>query len=99
VDETTGGSGLEWMAWTTGTAILVACVFAALVGLAVLSAARPSTPRKGFLPMATARGDRIYVGLLGTGLILVLLIALSSAPVVLGLALGAVWMAAVVIWG
>jgi predicted small integral membrane protein len=99
VDETTGGSGLEWMAWTTGTAILVACVFAALVGLAVLSAARPSTPRKGFLPMATARGDRIYVGLLGTGLILVLLIAFSSAPVVLGLALGAVWMAAVVIWG
>jgi predicted small integral membrane protein len=99
MDETTGGSGLEWMAWTTGTAILVACVFAALVGLAVLSAVRPSTPRKGFLPMATARGDRIYVGLLGTGLILVLLIALSSAPVVLGLALGAVWMAVVVIWG
>jgi predicted small integral membrane protein len=87
------------MAWTTGTAILVACVFAALIGLAVLSAARPSTPRKGFLPMPTARGDRIYVGLLGTGLILVLLIALSSAPVVLGLALGAVWMAVVVIWG
>jgi predicted small integral membrane protein len=99
VDETTGGSGLEWMAWTTGTAILVACVFAALVGLAVLSAVRPSTPRKGFLPMATARGDRIYVGLLGIGLILVLLIAFSSAPVVLGLALGAVWMAVVVIWG
>jgi predicted small integral membrane protein len=87
------------MAWTTGTAILVACVFAALVGLAALSARRPSTPRKGFLPMPTARGDRIYVGLLGTGLILVLLIALSSAPVVLGLALGAVWMAVVVTWG
>jgi predicted small integral membrane protein len=100
VDDPTGSAGgLEWMAWTTGTAILVACVFAALVGLAVLSAVRPSAPRKGFLPMATARGDRIYVGLLGTGLLLVLLIALSSAPVVLGLALGAVWMAVVVIWG
>jgi predicted small integral membrane protein len=99
VDETGGAGGLEWMAWTAGTAILVACVFAALAGLAVLSAVRPSAPRKGFLPMRTARGDRIYVGLLGTGLILVLLIALSSAPVVLGLALGAVWMAVVVIWG
>ena len=99
MDEPTGGSGLEWMAWTAGTFVLVVCVFAALVGLAVLAAVRPSTPRKGFLPMATARGDRIYVGLLGTGLILVLLIAFSSAPVVLGLALGAVWMAVVVIWG
>jgi predicted small integral membrane protein len=87
------------MAWTAGTFVLVVCVFAALIGLAVLAVVRPSTPRKGFLPMPTARGDRIYVGLLGTGLILVLLIALSSAPVVLGLALGAVWMAVVVIWG
>jgi predicted small integral membrane protein len=99
VDETTTGGGLEWMAWTTGTLILVVCVFAGLAGLAVLAALRPSTPRKGFLPMATARGDRIYVGLLGTGLILVVLMAASSAPVVLGLALGAVWMAVVLIWG
>jgi predicted small integral membrane protein len=99
VDEPTTGGGLEWMAWTTGTLILVVCVLAALVGLAVLSAVRPSTPRKGFLPMPTARGDRIYVGLLGTGLILVVLLAASTAPVVLGLALGAVWMAVVLIWG
>lgn len=99
MDETTTTGGLEWMAWTTGTLILVACVFASLVGLAVFAVVRPSTPRKGFLPMATARGDRVYVGLLGTGLILVVLMAASSAPVVLGLALGAVWMAVVLIWG
>jgi predicted small integral membrane protein len=87
------------MAWTTGTLVLVVCVFASLIGLAALAVVRPSTPRKGFLPMPTARGDRIYVGLLGTGLILVLLLALTGAPVVLGVALGAVWLAVVVIWG
>jgi predicted small integral membrane protein len=90
---------LEWMAWTTGTAVFVACVLAALVALAVLAALHPPVPRKGFLPMPTALGDRIYVGLLGTGLILVALIALSTAPILAGLALAAVWMAAVVTWG
>lgn len=90
---------LEWMAWTPGTAVFVACVLAALVGLAVLGVFRPPAPRKGFLPMPTALGDRIYVGLLGTGLILIALIALSTAPIVLGLGLAAVWMGVVVTWG
>lgn len=87
------------MAWTTGTLVFVVCVFASLIGLAVLALLRPSTPRKGFLPMPTARGDRIYVGLLGTGLILVVLIATTTAPIVAGLAIAAVWMAVVVTWG
>jgi predicted small integral membrane protein len=91
--------GLEWMAWTPGTALFLAGVLVALLGLTLLAVLRPSTPRRGFLPMPTARGDRIYVGLLGTGLILVVLIAVSSLPVVAGLALGAVWMFVVLRWG
>jgi predicted small integral membrane protein len=91
--------GLEWMAWTWGTFLLVAGVFVALLGLTVLAVLRPSTPRQGFLPMPTARGDRIYVGLLGSGLILIVLIALTDLPIMAGLGLGAVWMFVVVRWG
>jgi predicted small integral membrane protein len=91
--------GLEWMAWTTSTSLFVLGVFVALAGLTVLAVLRPSTPRRGFLPMPTARGDRIYVGLLGTGLILVVLVAFTSLPILGGVALGGVWMFVVVRWG
>lgn len=90
---------LEWMAWTPGTFVFVVGVFAGLAGLTVLALLRPSTPRRGFLPMPTARGDRIYVGLLGTGLILIGLIASTDLPLGVGLGLGAVWMLVVVSWG
>jgi predicted small integral membrane protein len=99
VDETTGGGGLEWMAWTPGTAIFVAVVFASLLGLAVLAAFRPPVPRRGFLPIATTLGDRIYVGLLGVGFIFIALIALTALPLTVGLGLAVVWMAAVLLKG
>jgi predicted small integral membrane protein len=91
--------GLEWMAWTPGTFVFVVVVLASLVALTVLAVLRPSTERRGFLPMPTARGDRIYVGLLGIGLILVGLIALTDLPLGVGLGVAAVWMAVVVRWG
>jgi predicted small integral membrane protein len=97
--EPSQGGGLEWMAWTPGTFIFVVGVFAALLGLTVVAVVWPSTPRRGFLPMPTARGDRIYVGLLGSGLILVGLIAMTSLPIVVGLVVCALWMVAVVRWG
>lgn len=90
---------LEWMAWTTGTFLFVVSVFLGLIALAVIGVVWPSTPRKGFLPMPTARGDRIYVGLLGIGLIHILVIALTSLPLTFALGLAAVWMAVVLRWG
>lgn len=99
MDPQTSPGSLEWMAWTPGTFVFVVGVFATLLALTVLSVLRPSTPRQGFLPMPTARGDRIYVGLLGTGLILVVLVALTSLAIVAGLVLGGIWMFVVMRWG
>ena len=90
---------MEWMAWTPQTGVFVLIVFVMLAGLTTLAALHPPVPRKGFLPMATSAGDRVYVGLLGTGAILIALIALTGLPIVLGLVFGAVWMAVVVVWG
>jgi predicted small integral membrane protein len=92
-------SDLEWMAWTTGTAVFVASIFIGLGLLTALAVARPSTPRKGLLPMPTARGDRIYVSLLGTGLIFIVLLATTSLPMTVGLVLAAVWTVVVLRWG
>jgi predicted small integral membrane protein len=99
LDEPTGGDGLEWMAWTSATFVFVLVVLAGLAALTLLAVLRPSTERRGFLPMPTARGDRIYVGLLGTGLILILLLAYTSLPLGVGLGVSAVWMFVVVRWG
>jgi len=87
------------MAWTPGTAVFVACVVVGLALLAVLAVVRPSTPRQGFLPMPTARGDRIYVSLLGTGFILIVVIATTSLSLTIGLAIAAVWAMVVLRWG
>ena len=60
-----GDSLLSWMAWTTPTALFFTAIACTLAVYSVLGVKRPSLPRKGFLPMETTRGDRLFVGLLG----------------------------------
>ncbi len=58
-----------WMAWTPITALFFVSIALLLAVYSVLGVRRPSLPRKGFLPMATTRGDRLFVGLLGAAFI------------------------------
>lgn len=93
-------SSLDWMFWLPGTAIFVAGVALFLVALVIISIRWPSTPRRGFLQIDTARGDRIYISLLGTGLIMILYIAFTDLPLPYGLALAAAsWIVPVLRWG
>ena len=55
---------LSWMAWTTPVAIFFTCIALMLVGMTVWEVRSPSEMRKGWLPMETTRGDRLFVGLL-----------------------------------
>ena len=54
---------LEWMHWTVQSAIGFSLLFIVLVSLAILDKFRPGYARKGFLPMATTRGDRVFISL------------------------------------
>jgi predicted small integral membrane protein len=45
---------LDWMVWTTPVAVFFGCV-------ALMS---PTKLTKGFLPIETTRGDRLFIGLL-----------------------------------
>ncbi|PZQ48316.1 MAG: hypothetical protein DI556_14275 [Rhodovulum sulfidophilum] len=54
---------LEWMAWTYPTATFFACVALMLVGMTALQIVWPTYERKGFLPMPTTRGDRLFIAL------------------------------------
>ena len=54
----------EWMAWTTPVAVFFVCIVLMLVGLTVWEIRSPTVLRKGFLPIETTRGDRLFIGLL-----------------------------------
>ena len=54
----------EWMAWTTPVAVFFTCIVCMLIGMTVWEIKCPTTERKGFLPIATTRGDRLFIGLL-----------------------------------
>ena len=54
----------EWMAWTTPVAVFFVCIVLMLAGMTVWEIRSPTTLRKGFLPIATTRGDRLFIGLL-----------------------------------
>lgn len=55
---------LEWMFWRYETAILFGIIFLAFIILTVLDFYRKSSPRKGFLPIYTTRGDRFFLGMI-----------------------------------
>jgi len=54
----------DWMAWTTPVAVFFICIVLMLIGMTVWEIKSPTTLRKGFLPIATTRGDRLFIGLL-----------------------------------
>jgi predicted small integral membrane protein len=54
----------EWMAWTTPVAIFFCCIGLMLAGMTVWEIKSPTILRKGFLPIETTRGDRLFIGLL-----------------------------------
>jgi predicted small integral membrane protein len=54
----------EWMAWTLPVAVFFSCIVLMLAGMTLWELKSPTTERRGFLPIATTRGDRLFIGLL-----------------------------------
>lgn len=60
---------LNWMAWTWQTGVFFAGIASLLLILTLLAAFRPETERVGVLGIATTRGDRLFISLLGSAFI------------------------------
>ncbi|MGI9133074.1 MAG: DUF2160 domain-containing protein [Rhodoferax sp.] len=54
----------EWMAWTQPVAVFFIGIVVMLLGMTVWEMRSPTVERRGFLPMRTTRGDRLFIGLL-----------------------------------
>ena len=58
-----------WMAWTWETAAFFAAIASLLGIMTLLAIFRPEVERVGVLGIATTRGDRLFVSLLGSAFI------------------------------
>ncbi|HWU91331.1 MAG TPA: DUF2160 domain-containing protein [Kofleriaceae bacterium] len=90
---------MSWMAWTRHTAVFFGCIFAALVVMGLWEARSPSVPRRGFLPMTTTRGDRLFIGLVTTAFIHMAWLGLTTLTPWLALGISAAVMLAIGLWG
>ena len=68
----------NWMAWTLPVAVFFTCIVLMLVGMTVWELKSPTVMRKGFLPIATTRGDRLFIGLLSAAYLNLAFVALSG---------------------
>jgi predicted small integral membrane protein len=71
----------DWMAWTTPVAVFFTCIVLMLAGMTVWELKSPTTLRKGWLPIATTRGDRLFIGLLGAAYVNLAFVAVSEKMV------------------
>jgi len=60
---------MDWMAWTWPTAIFFGVIASLLIIFSILAVRYPETPRVGILRIATTRGDRLFITLLGSAFI------------------------------
>jgi predicted small integral membrane protein len=68
----------EWMAWTLPVAVFFTCIVLMLIGMTVWEIKSPTVLRKGLLPMATTRGDRLFIGLLSAAYVNLGFLAVSE---------------------
>jgi predicted small integral membrane protein len=90
---------LGWMAWTPPTAAFFAAVAAMLAFLTWVELRWPTRARRGWLPLITTRGDRVFISLLSAGFVHAGWLAVSDASVLGATVVSALLAAALIRWG
>ena len=72
----------EWMAWTVPVAVFFCCIALMLAGMTVWELRSPTVERKGWLPIVTTRGDRLFIGLLCAAYVNLAFVAVSEKMIV-----------------
>jgi predicted small integral membrane protein len=90
---------LAWMAWTPPVAIFFSAIVLMLLGMTIWEIRSPTVERKGFLPIATTRGDRLFIGLLSAAYLNLVWAGLTDLDQMIGAALGFLLLLIVMRWG
>lgn len=87
------------MAWTQPTAIFFLGIVLMLIVMIILELKFPTIDRKGFLPMSTTRGDRLFIGLVSAAYIHLGFIAVSTMSIWVAFAVSILWLGTLLRWG
>jgi predicted small integral membrane protein len=71
----------DWMAWTVPVAVFFGCIVLMLAGMTLWELKSPTVLRRGWLPIATTRGDRLFIGLLSAAYLNLAFVAVSEKMV------------------
>ncbi|HCU67704.1 MAG TPA: hypothetical protein DGF30_00355 [Desulfomicrobium sp.] len=90
---------MDWMAWTPVTASFFGFIVLMLAGMTVWQILSPSIARRGFLPIVTTRGDRLFISLLGSAYIHLAWLGLTDLAVWIATVISVAFLATVMRWG
>lgn len=90
---------IGWMAWTPVTAAFFSFIVLMLIGMTVWQILSPSIARRGFLPIVTTRGDRLFISLLGSAYIHLAWLGLTDMAVWIATMISVVYLVTVMRWG
>ena len=90
---------LGWMVWTVPTAIFFVVIALVLVGMTVWQIVAPSPERRGFLPIPTTPGDRLFVGLTVSAYVHLAWIGLVGSSLWIASIASLIWLAVVMVRG
>jgi predicted small integral membrane protein len=79
---------IAWMAWTWQTGVFFLLIALGLAILTLLAARRIEPDRHGVLGLATTRGDRYFLALLGSAFIHLIFLGVFGAETITSLAIG-----------
>lgn len=88
-----------WMAWTTPVALFFVAVLLMLAGMTIWQIRSPSIERKGWLPIPTTRGDRLFIGLLSAAYLNLAWAGLSELPQAIGAGISFLLLLVMMRWG
>lgn len=90
---------LQWMVWTLPTAAFFMAIAVMLLGMTLWQLWVPTIERKGFLPIVTTRGDRLFIGLLCAAYLHLAVVGFTDISIWFALGASVVWMAILMRWG
>lgn len=90
---------MKWMAWHPTSAAFFIGIGVILLCMTLAEIKWPCVERKGFLPIATTRGDRLFIGLLSSAYLHLAFVAFSQLSLFIALGISALWVAVLLRWG
>lgn len=90
---------MSWMAWTLPTASFFSTIVLILAAMSIWELKSPTRERKGFLPIKTTRGDRLFIGLLSAAYIHLGWLAFTDAALWIATIISVVWLLILLRWG